>query len=176
MKYSFAVLLLQLLDQNDTPFDLAYAQQVFTAAGRGTRNLVDYFLDVSHGHADLSDSAVFDWLRVGYTADDLAVYTQQTKDDEIKRLNDENATLPATQQRSAEKIEQVAAEVAHNARRAKIKAWVYETAAAALLRLLQRGCAPIQPRQSREEFHRPHGCGPRGRSWSGSDAFSARGF
>jgi hypothetical protein len=93
MKYSLAVLLLKMADQTDTPFDPEYARQFFTRAGQGTRNLVDYFLDVSHGQADLGESEVFGWLDVPHTADELAAYHQQVNDDETKRLNEENMAL-----------------------------------------------------------------------------------
>ena len=73
-----------MADQTGIPFDSDYARGFFTKAGQGTRNLVDYFLDMSHGQADLGDSEIFGWLDVPHTADDLAAYQQQVKDDETK--------------------------------------------------------------------------------------------
>src|SRR4051794_26622343 len=36
--------------------------QMFTASGRGTRNMVDFFDHMSHGNIDTSGSQVFGWL------------------------------------------------------------------------------------------------------------------
>ena len=131
MKYPFAVLLLKMADHSDTPFDPEYARQFFTRAGQGTRNLVDYYLDMSHGQADLGESEVFGWLNVPHTADELAAYYQQIKDDETKRLHNENNAFPDQQKLSPEKIEEQAANTAQSKRRAKIKEWAREAAAAA---------------------------------------------
>src|SRR6185295_5891947 len=132
MKYSLAVLLLKMADQTDTPFDREYAERFFTRAGQGTRNLVDFYLDVSHGHADLGDSEVFGWLDVPHTSDELAAYHQQVIDDETKRLNDENNALPDEHKLSPEEIKKKAAETAHSRRRGKIKEWAREAAAAVM--------------------------------------------
>ena len=130
MKYSLAVLLLKMGDQTDTPFDREYAERFFTRAGQGTRNLVDFYLDVSHGQADLGDSQVFGWLDVPHTSDELAAYHQQVIDDETTRLSDENNALPDEQKLSPEKIGEKASETAHSRRRGKIKEWAREAAAA----------------------------------------------
>jgi hypothetical protein len=130
MKYPLAVLLLKLADQSGTPFDPDYARRFFTRAGQGTRNLVDFYLDMSHGQADLGDSEVFGWLDVPHTVDELAAYHQQVKDDETRRLNDENIALPEDQKLSSEQIEEQAARTAHSRRRAKIKEWAREAATA----------------------------------------------
>src|SRR5262245_58726737 len=74
MKTPWAVLLLKLSDQNAQPFSRAYAERMFTAAGAGTGNAVDYFRDVSHGRADLGDSAVFGWFRMSHAKADLDAY------------------------------------------------------------------------------------------------------
>jgi hypothetical protein len=44
------------------PIGSSYLQQMFTGEGAGHGNLVDYFLDVSHGKFDISNSMVFPWL------------------------------------------------------------------------------------------------------------------
>jgi hypothetical protein len=44
------------------PIGHAYLRQMFTGEGAGQGNLVDYFLDVSHGKLDISGSKVFPWL------------------------------------------------------------------------------------------------------------------
>jgi hypothetical protein len=53
--YPLAVLLLKLADQSGALFDAAYARRFFTRAGQGTRNLIDFYLDISHGQADLGE-------------------------------------------------------------------------------------------------------------------------
>jgi hypothetical protein len=51
----------------DDPANLpptGHYKQLFTDAGSGTMNMVDCFADMSHGHLDLSGSAVFGWYRL----------------------------------------------------------------------------------------------------------------
>lgn len=129
MKYSFAVLLLRMADQSGTPFDPDYAWRFFTKVGKGTRNLVDYYLDMSHGQVDLGDSEVFGWLDVPHTADELASYEQSEKDIEIKRLSVANSTLPDKVKLTPERIEKEASFAAQKKRRAKLKEWAHEAAA-----------------------------------------------
>jgi hypothetical protein len=71
------VLLLKLSDQNVEPFGRAYAERMFTAAGVGTGNAVDYFRDVSHGRADLGGSEVFGWFPVNHSRANLDAYRQK---------------------------------------------------------------------------------------------------
>lgn len=131
MNYSFAVILLKMADQTETPFDPEYARQFFTRAGQGTRNLVDYYLDMSHGQADLGESQLFGWLDVPHTLEELAAYHQQVKDEELRRVTEENDALADDQKLSPAKIEETATYNAGRQRRAKIKEWVREAAAAA---------------------------------------------
>lgn len=52
------------------PISHSYLRQMFTGEGAGQGNLVDYFLDVSHGKLDISGSTVLPWLDLpadGYT-------------------------------------------------------------------------------------------------------------
>jgi len=42
-------------------------EKLFTAAGAGTLNMVEFFADMSHGKLDLSGSKVFGWFRLPAT-------------------------------------------------------------------------------------------------------------
>ena len=57
-----AFLLVKFQGSNDEPMTKADAEQMFTAAGRGTMNVVDWFDDNTHGQVDMSGNAVFGWL------------------------------------------------------------------------------------------------------------------
>lgn len=46
---------------DDEPIASVYLRQLFTGEGAGQGNLVDYFLDISHGKLDISNSVVFPW-------------------------------------------------------------------------------------------------------------------
>ena len=70
MQKNLAVLLLRMEGSPDMP-TLDYAMQLFTTAGRGTGNLLDYYDDMSHGRLDLSGSRVFDWINYGHTKQDI---------------------------------------------------------------------------------------------------------
>ena len=50
---------------------------MFTAAGSGTGNAVDYFRDVSHGRADLGGSQVYGWFLMNHSKADLNAYRQE---------------------------------------------------------------------------------------------------
>ena len=50
-------------DDSETPPDDLY-ERLFTEAGNGSSNMVDYFRDVSHGQLDLSMSKVFGWFEL----------------------------------------------------------------------------------------------------------------
>ena len=60
-KSSWAVLLCKFSDDSTEPFPRDYYEDLFTASGVGSQNMVDFFRDVSHGNLDLSDSRVFGW-------------------------------------------------------------------------------------------------------------------
>lgn len=64
-----AFLLVKFKGSNDEPIIKADADQMFTAAGRGTMNVVDWFDDNTHGHVDMSGNAVFGWLELAETLD-----------------------------------------------------------------------------------------------------------
>ena len=59
IKSSWAVLLCKFSDDSTEPFTRDYYEDLFTASGVGSQNMVDYFRDVSHGNLDLSDTHVF---------------------------------------------------------------------------------------------------------------------
>ena len=77
MKNPWAVLLLKFSDQNVEPFGRAYAERMFTSAGSGTGNAVDFFRDISHGRADLHGSTVYGWLLMNHSKADLDAYRQE---------------------------------------------------------------------------------------------------
>jgi hypothetical protein len=58
-------------DTSPAPPDDHYVR-LFTAAGRGSFNMVDFFLDVSHGKVDVGGSEVFGWYTLGYSRADFA--------------------------------------------------------------------------------------------------------
>jgi hypothetical protein len=61
----WAILLCKFNDDAAEPFERGFYERLFTAAGTGTQNMVDYFLDVSHGKMNVGNSQVFGW----YTLD-----------------------------------------------------------------------------------------------------------
>lgn len=91
MTPSWAVLLVKLTDQNVEPFTPTEAELRFTGLGRGTGNLVDYFLDMSHGRLDLSVTRVFGWLpsrhSVAERAELWAKYQQEDQRDGTSLAN-----------------------------------------------------------------------------------------
>lgn len=131
MQLPLGVLLLKMADQSSLPFEPDYARRLFTSAGRGTGNLVDYFIDVSHGRADLSASEVFGWLHVPHTAQELADYRKKVGEEETARLEKANADLPLTARLSQQEVADRAFTAVHSMGRAKIKEWAREAAAAA---------------------------------------------
>ncbi len=58
----WAILRCKWNDIDDQPLSDAYVQNMFTTAGAGTQNMVDYFDKMSHGNVDLSGSQVFGWF------------------------------------------------------------------------------------------------------------------
>jgi hypothetical protein len=41
-------------------------QNLFTSAGTGTFNMVDFFLDMSHGNVDIGGSQIFGWFTLPF--------------------------------------------------------------------------------------------------------------
>src|SRR5947209_7556414 len=60
-KTSWAILLCKFSDNDSEPFPRTFYDSLFTQAGVGTLNMVDFFVDASHGSLDLSGSRVFGW-------------------------------------------------------------------------------------------------------------------
>jgi len=58
----WAILACKWSDMPNEAKTIAFLQQMFTQAGRGTQNLVDFFDDNSHGSVDMSGNQVFGWL------------------------------------------------------------------------------------------------------------------
>lgn len=59
-----AFVLVKFTDSAQEPITAAEARQLFTAAGRGTLNVVDWFDDNTHGSIDMSGNEVFGWLNL----------------------------------------------------------------------------------------------------------------
>ena len=68
-KSPIAFLLVKFKGAAIEPITTAAANQMFTAAGRGTLNVVDWFDDNTHGNVDISGSAVFGWLQLDESLD-----------------------------------------------------------------------------------------------------------
>ncbi len=122
MEKRLAILLLRIAGAPDKP-SRSYADKLFTKEGRGTRNLVDYFDEVSHGHLDLGNSEVFGWMDYGHTVQDLMDEGTKAHDAKKKEL------LKAG--KSEADAEEEAAGYANNFRRDKIVEWGLATATAA---------------------------------------------
>jgi len=60
-KTPWAILLCKFSDNDSEPFPRTFYDNLFTEAGVGTLNMVDFFVDASHGSLDLSESRVFGW-------------------------------------------------------------------------------------------------------------------
>jgi len=55
----WAILLVQFSDQTDNWPSISKYEELFTSTGSGKLNMVDFFVDMSHGKIDLSGSRVF---------------------------------------------------------------------------------------------------------------------
>jgi hypothetical protein len=120
MKKHLGVLLLRMEGAPDQP-SKSYADQLFTNAGRGTRNLVDYYDEMSHGRLDLGESHVFDWIDYGHTNQDLTDEWNKAKDEKKQELKDAGV--------SEAEAEEAANVHAHGVRRNKITEWGRQAAA-----------------------------------------------
>ncbi|CUS02657.2 conserved protein of unknown function [Candidatus Promineifilum breve] len=120
MQKNLAVLLLRMEGSPDMP-TLDYATQLFTAAGRGTGNLLDYYDEMSHGRLDLSGSRVYDWINYGHTKQDILdewAKAKREKKQELLNAKVEEATA-----------EQQSGEYANAVSRGKIVEWARDAAA-----------------------------------------------
>src|SRR5262245_27274442 len=52
------------------PLSDAYLENMFTAAGNGTHNMVEFFQLMSHGTLDLTGSKVSKWITLSYEQSD----------------------------------------------------------------------------------------------------------
>ena len=63
-KTPWAALLVKFSDHDAEPYPRQRYEEIFTAAGAGKWNIVDYFRDMSHGKLDLSGSKLFGWFNM----------------------------------------------------------------------------------------------------------------
>jgi hypothetical protein len=68
----WAVLLCKFADDSSSTLPLTTYRRLFTGEGTGSMNMVDYFLDMSHGKVDVSRSDVFGWYTLGRNRSDYA--------------------------------------------------------------------------------------------------------
>jgi len=66
----WAILLCKFQDDSSEPFPRTFYENLFTASGVGTQNMVDLFKDISHGTLDLSGSEVFGWYTLPHNQSD----------------------------------------------------------------------------------------------------------
>ena len=62
----WAILLCKFSDTEEHGQTRGFYEELFTGAGSGTLNMVDFFRDMSHGMLDLSKSRVFGWYTLSY--------------------------------------------------------------------------------------------------------------
>lgn len=121
MDLRFAILLLRISGAPDKP-SRSYVMKMFTAEGRGSRNLVDYFDENSHGNVDIGNSQVFGWMDYGHTLQDIA--------DEWTKARDETKKALLAAGTAEADAETQASDTANLARRNKIVEWARAAAAA----------------------------------------------
>lgn len=119
MNKKLAVLLLRIDGAPDLP-SKDYADQLFTNAGKGTRNLVDYYQEMSHGRLDIGQSQVFDWIDYGHTIQDIADEWTKAKNEKLDELKKAG--------KSDAEAEDPANIYANGIRRDKIKEWGVDAA------------------------------------------------
>jgi hypothetical protein len=66
----WAVLLFKFNDDASDPWPRQRYEEIFTTAGNGQFNMVDFFSDISHGHLDLSGSKVLGWYTLDKASSD----------------------------------------------------------------------------------------------------------
>src|SRR4051794_40071584 len=66
----WAVVLCKFSDNDSEPLPRTEYENLFTNAGTGLGNMVDFFRDYSHGHIDLGGSEVFGWLTLPHARSD----------------------------------------------------------------------------------------------------------
>jgi M6 family metalloprotease-like protein len=60
----WAILLCRFNDDAREPFPRQHYENLFTNAGTGLNNLVDFFRLYSHGNIDIGGSEVFGWIQL----------------------------------------------------------------------------------------------------------------
>lgn len=73
----WAVLLFKFADDPVERWPRKHYERLFTAAGAGSMNMVDYFHEMSHGKVDLSGSQVFGWFTLPIPRADYEVNPTQ---------------------------------------------------------------------------------------------------
>lgn len=64
IKSSWAIVRCKYADDHASTLPDSHYQRLFTPAGAGSFNVVDYFRDMSHGQLDLSGSKIFGWYNL----------------------------------------------------------------------------------------------------------------
>src|SRR5215212_8363559 len=62
----WAILLCKFNDNESEPHPRKFYEDLFTASGTGTQNMVDFFTDMSHGKLDLSATQIFPAKEIGW--------------------------------------------------------------------------------------------------------------
>ena len=82
---SWAIILCKFADDHTSTLPLQHYQRLFTGAGAGSFNMVDFFSDVSHGQLDLSASQVFGWFTLTLNKADYAGNVQTLPAGQVNR-------------------------------------------------------------------------------------------
>jgi M6 family metalloprotease-like protein len=69
MQTPWAIILCKFSGDASEPFPRKHYEDLFTLSGNGTHNMVDYFLDVSHGQIDVGGSTVLGWYTLAQRRD-----------------------------------------------------------------------------------------------------------
>ncbi len=67
----WAVILCKFSDDQSATQPLTHYERLFTGAGTGSLNMVDFFRDMSHGKLDVSGSQVFGWYTLNQSKSDF---------------------------------------------------------------------------------------------------------
>jgi hypothetical protein len=81
----WAILLCKWSDQDAEPESLEFFRRLFTPAGAGTRNMVEFFDLMSHGNVDVSGSQVFGWYTLPKPQSDYEGNVETPKPGRINR-------------------------------------------------------------------------------------------
>lgn len=85
-KTPWAVLLCKFKDNDTEPYPRQRFEELFTSAGIGKLNMVDFFRDMSHGNLDLSGSQVFGWLTLDHNRSEYSLLTGTNNDKRNKLM------------------------------------------------------------------------------------------